>query len=267
MARMWEGIIAYEDRSAVTTSRWRLTGVATKEGAENTDGGLLWLVMSRSGDTLTADLYKDDGLASGNKVATGTANVSAVDGDAANAAEVALTEAESSGLSGSFWLHDWQDTPATIPLQVALCTDEDCDGLWDDIANLPGYDSTNGLAEFIRIAGEDILGKLTSIFQERLGGYGASEAWFITDATRSVPDLRRVANPSQLRIACAYHALELAVGRSHQRAESSMYSELRDYFRVNYEQAMGSLQLALKSGSGDNAVDGTSVFTHRMERA
>ena len=37
MARKWESIITYEDRANYHTSRWRLTGIATKEGAENTE--------------------------------------------------------------------------------------------------------------------------------------------------------------------------------------------------------------------------------------
>ena len=176
MARKWESIICYEDRSYVHTSRWRLSGIKTKEGGENTDSGVLWLTMSEASNTVTANVYKDDGLASGNKVATGTASIASIDATGENAVELTLTESNSSGISGSFWIHDYQDDPSTIPIQVCLCTDEDRDTLWDGIEDLTGYDSTYGCAEFIRVATDDVLASVAAIYIERLGGFGASEA-------------------------------------------------------------------------------------------
>ena len=267
MARKWEGIISYEDRGDhLTTSRWRLSGISTKEGSENTDSGVLWLKTARSGDTVTCDLYKDDGCASGNKVATGSADVSGCDNTGENAVEVTLAEANSSGITGSFWIHDYQED-STCPVQVALCVDEDLDALWDGIEALPGYDSTNGMAEFIRVAGEDVLGKVMAIFRDQLDSYGTQEAWFITDADRTYPDVRRVANPGQLRLACAHHSLEIALGRSHQMGSETMYSALRDHHAEEYRRAMDSLQLAFKTGSGDDVDYGRSASAHRMDRA
>ncbi len=266
MARKWESIICYEDRSGgFHTSRWRLSGIRTKTGGENTDGGVLWLEMSRSGDTVTGNLYKDDGLASGDKVATGSADVSAVDGTGGNAAELSLSEANSSGLSGTFWIHRYT-ADGTCPVQVALCTDEDLDGLWDGIEDLPGYDASAGMAEYVRLAGEDVLCKVTAAFRQHVGGHGSGEAWFITDAARVHPDLRRIANPGQLRMACAYHALEIALGRSHQRGQNTMYSNLRDYFQQQYDRAMASLSLAFKTGGAD-ARNGSAAAVIRMDRA
>jgi len=267
MARKWQAIISFEDRSDhLWTSRWRLTGIKTKEDAENTDSGVLWLNTSKSGDTVTATLYKDDGCASANAVATGTADVSGCDNTGPNAVELDLSESNSSGISGSFWIHGYEGDD-TCPVQVALCTDEDLDALWDGIEDLPGYDSTYGMAESVRVAGDDVLGKVSAIFRENFDGHGAIEAWFITDADRAYPDLRRIANPGQLRTACAYHALEIALGRSHQRGKETMYSSLRDYFQQQYERAMGSLSLAFKVGSGDNAHAASFATVARMDRA
>ena len=266
MARVWESIIPYEDRSCVTTSRWRLAGVRTKEAGENTDSGVLWAVLTKSGDTLTANVYKDDGLASGNKVMTGTADVSTVTGQADDAVEVSLTAENSSGLSGSFWVHDWESTPPTIPLQVALCTDEDLDQLFDQIDALAGYDSTAGCAEFIRTAGEEVLTLVMGMYQEHLGGHGEQEAWFITDAARLYPDLRRLANPRALRKPTACRALAMMLGRSHADGASTMYSELRDYFHGQFAEAMASLTLPIKTGSGDDALataDAAVVYQSR----
>ncbi|TFG89000.1 MAG: hypothetical protein E4H18_01075, partial [Hyphomicrobiales bacterium] len=214
-ARRWESIIPYESRGTFHTSRWRLLGVSTGSGAQNTGNGVLWLTMTRAGDTVTAELFKDDGLAPADKVASGTADVSGTDGTGDNAAHVVLAAANDSGLSGEFWIHRYLED-GTCPIQVALCTDEDLDALWDGIENLAGYDATCGMAEFIRIAGEDVLGRVATMLPNALGGYGATEAWFINDASRGCPDLRRIANPAQLRQACAYRALEIGIGRDHQ---------------------------------------------------
>lgn len=264
--REWQSILAYEDRGDhYMTSRWRLSGIRTKEDAGNTDKGTLWLNMTRSGATITANLYKDDGLAAGNLVATGTVDASAVDGEPENAAELALSQSNSSGISGSFWIHEWTAT-GTAPVQVALAIDEDMDVLYDGLSTLEGYNSTLGMAEYIRVAGEDVLAAVAKIFRDQIGGHGAPEAWWITDATRSYPDLRMIANPDQLRRACAHRALQHALGREHQRAGDTAFSALRDYHEEHYMAAIASLHLALKAGSGDNASDDDTATSVRMAR-
>ncbi len=253
MSRAWESIISYENRGeGFHTSRWRLGGVATKEGAENTDGGVLWLAMTRDGGTVTAELFKDAARAADAKVATGTADTSGLDGTAEAAVEVALTEANASGLSGAFFVHRFVADGA-CPVQVALCVDEDLDTLWDGIEALPGYDDTAGCAEFIRLACQDVLARTAAMFRDTLGGHASAAAWFIADAGRSLPDLRRIANPAQLRVAAAHRALEIALGRCHRSGAETMYSRLRDYHHGEWERAMASLVLAVRGGEGDVA--------------
>jgi len=253
MSRKWESIICYEDRGeAFHTSRWRLAGVRTKAGAANSDDGVLWLRMTRAGETATAELFKAAALGAGDKVASGSADVSGCDGTAAGAAEVSLTAANDSGLSGSFWIHDYR-ADGVCPVQVALCTDDDLDALWDGIESLAGYEATAGCAEFIRLAGEDVLARVAAIFRDAVGGHGAAEAWFLTDAARSLPDLRRVANPAQLRLAAAHRALQIALGRGHRSGGETMYSRLRDYHAAEYERAMASLVLAVRPSAGGAA--------------
>jgi len=265
MAREWETIICYEDRSThLTTSRWRLAGVKTRQNAENTDGGVLWLETTRDGDTVTADLFQDPARQAADKVATGTADASGLDGTAANAAPVELSEANASGLTGCVYLHDYQGDGAA-PVQVALCVDDDLAALWDGIADLPGYDASAGCAEFIRLAGEDVLAKVSAMFQDQLGGYAAAAAWFITDAARILPDLRRIANPAQLRSACAHRALEIGLGRSHRTGSETMYSRLRDYHRAEYERALGSVVLAIRRNHGGPA-EAASAAAVRQSR-
>ena len=250
MPRKWESIICYENRSeAFTTSRWRLSGVSTKAGAENTDGGVLWFEIVRDGDTVTACLYKDAARTEDDLVASAEdVDVSGMDGSPASAVELVLEAVDDGVLSGSLMLHQHL-ADGVCPVQVALCVDSDLDTLWDGIEALPGYDTTAGCSEFIRLAGEDVLAKVSAMFHDRLGGQ-ASEAWFLADGHRDLPDLRRIANPAQLRLACAHRALEIALGRSHRTGAESMYSRLRDYHRAEFDRAMTSLVLAFRPGSG-----------------
>jgi hypothetical protein len=260
--RPWESVICYEDRSRFQTSRWRLTGIRTRQSGQNTADGVLWLKMTRAGDTVTAGLYKDDGLDADDKVAGGTADLSAADGSAEHAAVVTLSPANSSGLAGSFHLHTHAADDA-CPVQVALCTDEDLDALFDGIEDLPGFDTTAGMAEFIRLASDDVVCQVARLFGDQLGGAGAAEAWFITDAPRGVPDLRRVANPGQLRLACACRALAIAIGRNHLRAGETAYSALRDSFNAQYEKAIDSLALTFTDAA---PIGQSSTAAHRVER-
>lgn len=259
--RVWESIICYEDRAQFHTSRWRLWGINTKLGAQNTDSGVLWLVLSRDGDMLTATLYKDDDFAPESAVAAGTADVSGVDGTAASAEELELSPLNDSGISGSFWIHRLT-AEGVCPLQVALCTDDDLDGLWDGIESLAGYSATFGMAEFIRLAGEDVLARVTRLLEDSLGA-AAAEAWFITDADRTYPDLRRLANPGQLRLTCAYRVLQLALGRQHDRADDTAFSVLRDSFGREYENAIKTIRVAFRGGG---RASGTTSF-RRQARA
>ena len=56
MARKWEAIICYEDRSDhITTSRWRLSGVATKGFGKSKLYETARIAMSRRGCEWTAD--------------------------------------------------------------------------------------------------------------------------------------------------------------------------------------------------------------------
>lgn len=263
MPRKWESIICYENRGeAFTTSRWRLAGLRTKTGAENTDGGLLWLETDRDGDTVTASLYKDAARALAHKVAQGTADVSGTDGSAASAVELVLAAVNDSGLSGSLMIHRHL-ADDVCPVQAALCVDSDMDTLWDGIEALPGYDSAAGCSEFIRLAGEDVLAKVSAMFRDRLGGQTAG-AWFLADDSRDLPDLRRIANPAQLRLACAHRALEIALGRSHRTGAESMYSRLRDYHRAEFDRAMASLVLAFRPSGGGSTQAAASAAVRQQ---
>jgi len=244
--RPWEAIIPYEDRGTLHTSRWRLRGVITATARSNTDGGVLWLKTARDGDTVTAELFKADTLDADARVAAGAADVSGLDGTAANAVRVDLASANGSGLWGTFRLHRC-DADGACPVQVALCTDEDLDVLYDGIEQLSGYDATYGLAAFIRQAGDDCLQQVGRLFRDALRGPGC--AWFITTGDRRDPDLRRLRNGDQLRLACACRTLELALGRDHAAAGDTAYSTLRDHFARRYGDAIAAVELDTPDGA------------------
>jgi len=266
MARKWEQIIPYEDRSIqLTTTNWRLSGFRTDVDNLNNDSGVLWLGTSKSGDNVTCTLYKDSAAA--NSVATALAvDVSGTDNTGANDVLVTFTAANSSGLSGTMMIRDYQGDSTAVPLCVALCVDEDCTALFGALDDLSAFDETEGMADIIRVAHGDVMARVMQLFMDELGGYGAQEAWFIDDADRTYPDLRKISNPDQLRQACAYRTLDLAIRRDHLRADPTMYSETANHWAEQYEAAIGGLRLAFKPGSGDDADESSSSGLVRLRR-
>ncbi|KKM25982.1 hypothetical protein LCGC14_1589520, partial [marine sediment metagenome] len=109
MSRFEQYVISYEDRDDLHISRWLLEGVNTKPSG-STYRGWLFMQASKAGDTATVDLYKDPACASGDKVATGSADVSGV-GSAP--VKLTLSEANSSGLSGSLYFEGYSSDPSS----------------------------------------------------------------------------------------------------------------------------------------------------------
>jgi len=240
-------LIAYEDRSEVHTSRWTLSGVKTLAAGNTSADGWLWMQAVDTDDTIQVYLCNDPACASGSRVAGGTADIS----DIANGAEAcALTEENSSGLTGSFYFESYTSDPAVvIPVLVALCVDADLDAEYINLADLPSgvYSSTTGMADYCAIATQKALLLASQMFKEELGGYGAPEHRYHTVASRSFPDYRRLAAPDQLKDAAVHWALMLAFGACHERASGTMYSELRDYHDTKREQAIGSWNLSFNT--------------------
>jgi len=240
---VFDYVIGYEDRDDLHTSRWALAGVNTTSGG-NTDRGWLWMAAVRSGSTVTVDLYKDAGCDSDDKVATGTADVTDIDGAPARCA---LAAANSSGLTGELYLEDYDGDPAApVPVLAALCVDSDLAEEYHNLDDLPGdvYDSTNGMARHCAAATRNVLLLVSQTYAEELGGYGAPEHRHSAAASRAWPDFRRIANPDQLKSAAVHWALMLAFGSCHERAQDTMYSRLRDYHDAKRKEAIAAWHLA-----------------------
>ncbi|MEI7834844.1 MAG: hypothetical protein WCK05_00360 [Planctomycetota bacterium] len=243
-------MICYENRGPMQTSRWKLEGVKTL-AAGNTEGGWLWLTAARTGDVVTADVFKDAACTTGNKVASGTVNVAGI---VAGAVRCVLAQANGSGISGEFYLEQYAaGTAAPVAVLVSLCVDADLAIEYGNLADLPAYSVTAGLAEYCATASRKVLLLASQLFSEELGGCGAPEHRHLGGAGREYPDYRRLANPDQLREAAVHWALMLAFGRSHERADKTMYSELRDYHDRRRQEAIGSWKLSFNTNPDGDA--------------
>jgi len=245
---------AYEDRDELRTSRWKFTGVKTL-AAGNTDNGRLWAKYSLSDTTLTVDLYKDVDAGSSDKVATGTVTTVA----ASLPAKCTFTAENTSAIAGEMYLEAYTSTPSAVDeVIVALCTDADLSAEYGNLADLPQYSTTTGMADEIAIATRKTLLLASNLFAGELGGVGAPEHRNRKAASRLLPDWRRIANVDQLRDVCVHWALHLAFHANHERSDNTMYSELAAYHDDKRMQAADAWQLAI-NGDPDYDEDAEST--------
>jgi len=252
MGRFEHYLISYEDRDCLHTSRWLLEGVNTTADG-NTYRGWLFVTASAAGGMVTVHLYKDPDCGAGEKVATGSADVSGI-GDAP--VQVALSAVNDSALTGRLYLESYAaDPPSPVPVLVSLCTDADLAELWRDIATLPAdvYDATCGMAAHCAAATRKVLLLASQMYTDPLGGAGGPEHPHAAGATRAAPDYRRLAVPDQLTEAAACWALELALGSCHNMAEETMYSQLRDHFARRRVEAVGAWNLTFNTNPDADA--------------
>jgi len=267
MSRFEQYVISYEDRDQFHTSRWRLDGVSTAPNG-NTAAGWLFLNCTRAGDTVTVDLYTDDALATEDKVATGSADVSGID---SGPVKVTLAEANARGLSGKFYFEAYrEDNGDAVPVLVSLCVDDDLAEEWYDIDSLPAevYDADEGLAACCAAATRKVLLLASQMYAEELGGCGGREHVHYKDVTRDGPDWRRLVVPDQLKDAAVCWALELAFGACHKAAEPTMYSALRDRFQARRKEAVAAWKLTFNTDpdSDQDADRGQSASAVRLWR-
>lgn len=247
MSRFEQYIISYEDRDVFHTSRWLLEGVNTKSGG-NTYRGWLFLKCVKTGDNVVATLYKAAACGGSDDVAVSSATD--VSGIADAPVQITLVEAESSGITGKFFLESYaEDNADAVPVLVSLCTDIDLAEEWYDLSALPAtvYDATNGMATHCAAATKKVLLLVSQMYAEELGGYGGREHVHYPNVDREGPDWRRLIVPDQLKDAATCWALELAFGSCHKLGDDTMYSKLRDDYRDRRKDAIGGWSLTFNT--------------------
>ncbi len=239
MSAIFDYIIAYEDRDSLHTSRWKITGVDTRDPG-NTERGWLWMSTVDVSNAVTVSLFKD--AAGSSKVMEGTGDISGI---ADAAVKVTLAEASLSGLSGEMYLEDYDDDTTLVPVLVTLCIDADLSEHWYDIDTLPSdiYSATNGMDIHCAAATKWALLQASQKFSDELGGHGGPEDRRLSSATRLVPDFRRIVVPDQLKEIATLRAIGLALGSAHQRHEDTMYSTLSDKYAEMLKDALDSMNL------------------------
>jgi hypothetical protein len=138
---------------------------------------------------------------------------------------------------------------------VVLATDRDLDVFFKDLALLSDYDQTAGMARWINRATGEALARVSDLYAGQLGDPDLAAGYWM-DGDYGVPDLRRIANPAQLREFVALWALHLACGREVQRADG-LFAAQRDYFQRQAELAFGRLRLVFdndRDGAADSRV-------------
>ncbi len=228
---------AYEDRNVIHTSRWCLSGIDTRASG-NCENGRLWMMTSLAGTVATVELFSEMSCEAGGLVASGTADVSALD---VASACCELSEANSSGVSGELWIESYlADCDYAVEVLVSLCVDNDLAIEYCNLDSLPAavYSSSEGMSKYCAAASRNILLLVSQTCAQELGGYGAPEHRFHAVASRHVPDYRRLANPDQLKAAAVHWALSMAFGACHERAEETMFSQLRDHHDAKRKEAI-----------------------------
>lgn len=244
----YETVIAYEDRTKIFTHDWRFAGINTLSSG-NTDGGMLYFSLTKSGTTYTMTVYKVEAKASGDAVATGNV-VSATAPSEASPLTIDLSESNSSGLTGTLKIASYASDESAGYLYVTLAVDSDCNNYFAGYTELNTYSSTAGLAAQHNEAMFEMIDKLTAKYAE-FGGAGKSPWWQTGD--KRYPDLRIILTPRQLRKAAAHYALYIALSASC-FGEDSAYWELRDYHKEEYIEAFSQVQVSFdtdKDGDGD----------------
>lgn len=246
-------IIVYEDRDEIRTTRWSIDGVVTKDSG-NTDKGWLYYSTVKTGDNIVVTVYKD--AAGANSVmACSATNISATDNTATNAVKITLAAVNTSGLTGTMWVHYWAEDVTLVPMLVSLCVDEDIELIYQrsDEAHMTGvYDSTVGYAKYCAMATAFVLRWVAKKYPEEIGGFGAETDHKLKLAERIYPQWSRINAPEQLKDAATYYACWWAfMSQDESDGEDSMLASKAKMCQEQFESALSSINLVFDT-DGDS---------------
>ena len=245
----FDHIIVYEDRDEIRTTRWIIDGVITKDSG-NTDKGWLWFSTVKTGDDLVVTVHKDSAGASSVMLSAAT-DISDLDNDADNAVKITLAAENTSGLTGTMWVHDWTEDVTLVPVMVSLVMDQDIEDEYarSDEDHMDGvYDSTVGYARFCSVATGHIMRLVSNLYSTELAGYGAHEAYNLTLPERLYPDWRGIVQPLQLLDAAKYYACwKIFMAADESDGTDSMLAYKATQCKEQYDDAVSKWNLAINT--------------------
>ncbi len=245
----FDHIIVYEDRDEIRTTRWIINGVITKDTG-NTDRGRLWFSTVKTGDNLVVTVYKDS-AGSASVLLSSATDISALDNDSANAVKIALVAENTSGLSGTMWVHDWTEDVTLVPMIVSLCMDQDIEDEYaasEETFMAAVYDSTVGYARFCSIATAHVMRLVTNLYIQEIGGFGGVEDYDLKTPERFTPDWRGVIVPLQLLDAAKYYACWKAfMAADNSDGEDSMLAFKATNCKEQFDDAVSKLNLTINT--------------------
>ena len=262
MAELFDNLIVYEYADQPQTSGWELEGISTRFDAAagtdvgNTDDGVLYATLTQNATTYTVELYNDPAMDAADKVATGSA-------DGELPLPISLEEANDSGITGELSFDLWEANDQDVRIQVLLATDRDLDVYFKDLPLLGDYDDEAGLARWINRATAEAIARVSDLYAAHLADPDLAAGYWM-DSDYDVPDLRRIANPAQLREFVALWALHLACGREVHRADG-LYAAQRDYFQRQAELTFQRIRLIFDEDR-DGVPDGRAAHSLAWHR-
>lgn len=209
-----------------------IDGISTKHDSDDTDRGRLYASLVKTGDTYTLDIFSNVAKDAGSRVLTGQTN--------SLQAYFELTEVDSSGMSGRAWIDSFESADANIILLPTFAVDRDVVVSAGECERYPGYDDEEGFAEFHAQAVQEIMTSGLPMAVPSLFG-GAGLAAFVPQGQNSkLPDLTKIANPDQLRVAQKHLVKALSAEQAEHLEEWALVAKAA---RERYDEAMQSLAL------------------------
>ncbi|HLL88758.1 MAG TPA: hypothetical protein VK324_05605 [Tepidisphaeraceae bacterium] len=223
------------DSEKVRLSVVTLAGVSTKHGSTDTDRGRLYgTAAAQPGGAVRLSLFA--------KVSK-PADALVLKGEGAVGEYFDLVEQNGSGMEGQARIDAHAADDAGIVVVVTFASDRDVVLAAAEAAAMPGFDDAYGLAELHATAVQTIMTEaLPAAVPHLFGGRGMS-AFVPHAADAAFPDLRKLANADQLRVAQGNLVKALSF---EQREHLEEFAAIAAAARVRFDEAMGRLQAGNK---------------------
>lgn len=233
-----------------------LSGISTAHGSEDTDHGRLYGVVSRPGDAYRLELFANVNRSAGSLVASGE---SATLGEYFD-----VSEESASGISGQAAIDAFSAEDRSVIVIPTFAVDVDVYTTPAAARALPGHDESGegyGLAYLHAQAMREILTSgLPGAVPHLFGGAGLA-AFVPTGADVQLPDITKLANVDQLRVAQVH--LVKAIG-AEQAEGIEAFDKVAKAARARYDAVVTRLAEANtedeEAAEEEEAADGSGDF-------